>query len=79
MLEFVSIMTKIYKFTGNRRENMSDVGLLCYCIPSVVIQEAVSTGDPELVQLCLQYRDYQRFTQRTEGVPGLLNKLREVL
>ena len=42
-----------------------------------MLQEAVSTGDPELVQLVLQYRDFQRYTRRTEGVPGLLDKLRE--
>ena len=43
-----------------------------------MVQEAVTTGDPELLQLCLQYRDYQRYTDRTAGVPGLLQKLREV-
>ncbi|XP_075401410.1 ankyrin repeat domain-containing protein 13D isoform X2 [Tenrec ecaudatus] len=42
-----------------------------------VLQEAVSTGDPELVQLVLQYRDYQRATQRLAGIPELLNKLRQ--
>ncbi|CAH1802482.1 unnamed protein product [Owenia fusiformis] len=41
------------------------------------LQEAIATGDPELVQLVLQYRDYQRYTRRAEGVPGLLQKLRE--
>uniref|UniRef100_A0A7N4V111 Ankyrin repeat domain 13D n=1 Tax=Sarcophilus harrisii TaxID=9305 RepID=A0A7N4V111_SARHA len=40
-----------------------------------VLQEAVSTGDPEIVQLVLQYRDYQRATQRLAGIPELLNKL----
>ncbi|XP_037697006.1 ankyrin repeat domain-containing protein 13D isoform X4 [Choloepus didactylus] len=40
-------------------------------------QEAVSTGDPEMVQLVLQYRDYQRATQRLAGIPELLNKLRQ--
>ena len=44
----------------------------------LVLQEAVSTGDPELVQLCLQHRDYQRSNNRTEGVPALLQRLREV-
>nr|XP_020823999.1 ankyrin repeat domain-containing protein 13D isoform X1 [Phascolarctos cinereus] len=39
------------------------------------LQEAVSTGDPEIVQLVLQYRDYQRATQRLAGIPELLNKL----
>ncbi|KAL7991929.1 hypothetical protein Chor_016185 [Crotalus horridus] len=41
-----------------------------------VLQEAVSTGDPEMVQLVLQYRDYQRATRRLAGIPELLNKLR---
>ena len=43
-----------------------------------MIQEAVCTGDPEMVQLVLQHRDMQRYTQRTEGVPGLLKRLTEV-
>lgn len=43
-----------------------------------VLQEAVSTGDPEMVQLVLQYRDYQRAMQRLAGIPELLNKLRQV-
>ncbi|KAK2169141.1 hypothetical protein LSH36_12g20034 [Paralvinella palmiformis] len=42
-----------------------------------VVQEAVCTGDPEILQLCLQYRDYQRYTCRSEGVPLLLQKLTE--
>ncbi|XP_043940109.1 ankyrin repeat domain-containing protein 13D isoform X1 [Protopterus annectens] len=42
-----------------------------------VLQEAVSTGDPELVQLVLQYRDYQRATERLAGIPELLRKLRK--
>nr|XP_033776337.1 ankyrin repeat domain-containing protein 13D [Geotrypetes seraphini] len=41
-----------------------------------VLQEAVSTGDPEMVQLVLQYRDYQRATERLAGIPELLSKLR---
>lgn len=43
-----------------------------------VLQEAVSTGDPEIVQLVLQYRDYQRATRRLAGIPELLSKLRRV-
>lgn len=31
-----------------------------------------------MVQLVLQYRDYQRATQRLAGIPELLNKLRQV-
>lgn len=44
----------------------------------VVLQEAVSTGDPELVQLVLQYRDFKRATERLAGIPELLSKLRQV-
>uniref|UniRef100_A0A8C1VVY8 Ankyrin repeat domain 13 family, member D n=1 Tax=Cyprinus carpio TaxID=7962 RepID=A0A8C1VVY8_CYPCA len=42
-----------------------------------VLQEAVSTGDPELVQLILQYRDFRRATERLSGIPELLSKLRQ--
>uniref|UniRef100_A0A671NAR7 Ankyrin repeat domain-containing protein 13D-like n=1 Tax=Sinocyclocheilus anshuiensis TaxID=1608454 RepID=A0A671NAR7_9TELE len=42
-----------------------------------VLQEAVSTGDPELVQLVLQYRDFRRATERLAGIPELLSKLRQ--
>ncbi|XP_025142545.1 ankyrin repeat domain-containing protein 13D isoform X2 [Bubalus bubalis] len=47
------------------------------CQGWAVLQEAVSTGDPEMVQLVLQYRDYQRAMQRLAGIPELLNKLRQ--
>lgn len=43
-----------------------------------VLHEAVCSGDPELVQLVLQYRDFQRYNKRTVGVPELLQKLKEV-
>ncbi|PVD33068.1 hypothetical protein C0Q70_08517 [Pomacea canaliculata] len=42
-----------------------------------VLHEAVCSGDPELVQLVLQYRDFQRYNKRTVGVPELLQKLKE--
>ncbi|XP_077466306.1 ankyrin repeat domain-containing protein 13D [Stigmatopora argus] len=42
-----------------------------------ILQEAVSTGDPELVQLVLQYRDFKRATERLAGIPELLRKLRK--
>lgn len=48
---------------------------MCVC---PVLQEAVSTGDPELVQLVLQYRDFKRATERLAGIPELLSKLRQV-
>lgn len=46
---------------------------------SSVLHEAVCTGDPELVQLVLENRDYQRYSKRTVGVPDLLKKLKEVV
>ncbi|KAF4529409.1 hypothetical protein B566_EDAN003503 [Ephemera danica] len=42
-----------------------------------VVQEAVATGDPELLQLVLERRDYQRYTSRIGGIPSLLQKLKE--
>lgn len=45
---------------------------------SLVVQEAISTGDPELVQLILQHRDFQRAASRIGGIPELLEKLRQV-
>lgn len=49
--------------------------LVCLC---VVLQEAVSTGDPEMVQLVLQRRDYLKASTALGGVPELLAKIREV-
>ncbi|XP_016297234.1 ankyrin repeat domain-containing protein 13A-like [Sinocyclocheilus anshuiensis] len=43
-----------------------------------VLQEAVSTGDPEMVQLVLQRRDYRKASTALGGVPELLCKIREV-
>lgn len=51
---------------------------LCKWMYVSVLQEAVSTGDPELVQLVLQYRDFKRATERLAGIPELLSKLRQV-
>uniref|UniRef100_A0A672P4B6 Ankyrin repeat domain-containing protein 13A-like n=1 Tax=Sinocyclocheilus grahami TaxID=75366 RepID=A0A672P4B6_SINGR len=42
-----------------------------------VLQEAVSTGDPEMVQLVLQRRDYRKASTALGGVPELLCKIRE--
>jgi hypothetical protein len=44
----------------------------------IVLQEAVSTRDPELVRLVLHYRDYQRTTKRLAGIPVLLERLHQV-
>ncbi|KAM6958651.1 ankyrin repeat domain-containing protein 13B [Aplochiton taeniatus] len=42
-----------------------------------VLQEAVSTRNPELVRLVLRYRDYQRTAKRLAGIPILLERLRQ--
>ncbi|XP_076855233.1 ankyrin repeat domain-containing protein 13A [Brachyhypopomus gauderio] len=42
-----------------------------------VLQEAVSTGDPEMVQLVLQRRDYLKASTALSGVPELLARIRE--
>ncbi|GAB1611266.1 ankyrin repeat domain-containing protein 13D-like isoform X2 [Argonauta hians] len=42
-----------------------------------VLHEATGTGDPEMVQLALKYRDYQRYSKRSAGIPDLLQKLKE--
>ncbi|XP_028662502.1 ankyrin repeat domain-containing protein 13B isoform X1 [Erpetoichthys calabaricus] len=42
-----------------------------------VLQEAVSTRDPEMVRLVLRYRDYQRAIKRLAGIPLLLDKLKQ--
>ncbi|XP_030633494.1 ankyrin repeat domain-containing protein 13B isoform X2 [Chanos chanos] len=42
-----------------------------------VLQEAISTRNPELVRLVLRYRDYQRTTKRLAGIPLQLERLRQ--
>lgn len=42
-----------------------------------VMNEAVATGDPELVQMVLERRDYQRYSSRVCGIPELLAKLHD--
>lgn len=42
-----------------------------------IVQEAVGTGNPELLQMVLARRDYQRYCNRVAGIPELLQKLKE--
>nr|XP_050854874.1 ankyrin repeat domain-containing protein 13D isoform X1 [Vespula vulgaris] len=42
-----------------------------------VVQEAVGTGNPELLQMVLARRDYQRYCNRVAGIPELLHKLKQ--
>ena len=40
--------------------------------------EAISTGNPEILSLVLQHRDFQRGSQRLAGIPELLEELNSV-
>ncbi|XP_033208375.1 ankyrin repeat domain-containing protein 13D isoform X2 [Belonocnema kinseyi] len=42
-----------------------------------VVQEAVGTGNPELLQMVLARRDFQRYCNRVAGIPELLHKLKQ--
>ncbi|TKC43407.1 hypothetical protein EI555_002399 [Monodon monoceros] len=44
---------------------------------SVILHEAVSTGDPEMVYTVLQHRDFHNTSMALEGVPELLQKILE--
>lgn len=41
------------------------------------MQEAIATGDPEMVKLVMEYRDYQRHSDRATDVSKLLKLLEE--
>ena len=43
-----------------------------------VLHEAICTGDPELVRLVLQYRDFEDHSKRRFGINELLQKLEQV-
>lgn len=58
-----------------------DCGLVLTRTPlffNLVVQEAVSTGNHQIISAVLQKRDLQRHTTRMLGVPALLQKLKEV-
>lgn len=42
-----------------------------------VVHEAVSTSDPELLQVVLETRDLQRYSSRVGGIPELLKRIRD--
>ncbi|CAF0710714.1 unnamed protein product [Brachionus calyciflorus] len=42
-----------------------------------LVQESVSTGNSDLIKLIIQNRDFQRTSARTNGIPELLNKLKQ--
>ena len=42
-----------------------------------MVQEAVSTANADMVKLVMQHRDFQRTSARTNGIPELLNKLKQ--
>lgn len=44
----------------------------------LVSHEAISAGNPEILSLVLQHRDFQRGSQRLAGIPELLEELNSV-
>lgn len=42
-----------------------------------VTQEAVGTGDPDLISTIIQHREYQRFNQKSAGITDILEALEE--
>lgn len=55
----------------------SDVNVNCETDGWTVVQEAVATGDPELLHMVLQRRDQQRSCSRAAGIPELLQRLEQ--
>lgn len=52
--------------------------LLLLFVSYLVSHEATSTGNPEILSLVLQHRDFQRGSQRLAGIPELLDELNAV-
>jgi hypothetical protein len=68
-------------WTGSPPVRFHDCGLVLTSTPlffNLVVQEAVSTGNHQIISAVLQKRDLQRHTTRMLGVPALLQKLKEV-
>lgn len=42
-----------------------------------LVQESVSSGNADMIRLIMSYRDYQRESGRSNGIPELLNKLKQ--
>lgn len=42
-----------------------------------LVQESVSSGNADMIKLIMSYRDYQRESGRSNGIPELLNKLKQ--
>lgn len=69
------MMAKLHKYI-TINSNFGVTLNFTFCLS--VLQEAISTRNPELVRLVLRYRDYQRTTKRLAGIPRLLERLRQV-
>ena len=52
---------------------LSEVNIKCFLL--VVLNEAVSGGNPELIGLLLRHRDQQQAKVRAQDIPLLLEKL----
>ncbi|CAB3383994.1 Hypothetical predicted protein [Cloeon dipterum] len=58
----------------NHHANVNTENKECW----TAVQEATATGDPDLLQMVLERRDYQRYSSRIGGVPELLQRLKDV-
>lgn len=43
----------------------------------LVVQEAVAFGDPDILNMVVEKRDFQRYTNRMAGIPELLLRLKQ--
>lgn len=64
-------------WTGKQFISISNGTTLFIYLLLLAVQEAVATGDPELLQLVLERRDFQRYSSRMAGIPQLLQRLKE--
>ena len=49
---------------------------MCVLHPTLVLHEAVCTGNPELIGLVLRHRDQQQKRLTTQEIPLMLERLR---
>lgn len=62
---------------GERLGRCSTVLITSLLLNYIVVQEAVSTGDRDILTAVLEVRDLQRHIQRTSHVPALLQRLKD--
>lgn len=77
------LITKGANVNVKNDEGWTGMKKLYFTLSSIInliftaMQEAIATGDPEMVQLVMENRDYQRHSNRATGVSKLLKLLEE--